>query len=96
MEQPNVLDTEQTLPLEINQRDEFIALLKKQNETMNYNLITNMVKDDDNRFVMRTQIMNFDMSPGAMIGFMFEWGIASIPVGIVLGSFWLFFLTFRF
>ena len=47
-----------------------------------------MEKQAEQNHSVRAQVMEFDVSIWNMVGLMFKWIVASIPVGIVLWVLW--------
>jgi hypothetical protein len=75
----------------LSSNEEIIMLLKKQNAVLikiNNNLYSAMESDGDGN-IFRSKVLNFNMSIGSMIRFLFKWTIASIPVGIVVAIFYI-------
>lgn len=73
--------------------EEMIRLLSIQNQLLrelNQNLAHSMEENSDERLSLRARILDVDMSIGSMVGFMFKWLIASIPVAIVIGVVYVF------
>jgi hypothetical protein len=57
-----------------------------------HNLISRSIEtaEESDINLIRSRIIDFDMSIGTMIVFGFKWLIASIPIGIVLAILWWF------
>jgi len=74
--------------------EEIIRLLNIQNQLLReltHNFTKNLESNDDERYSVRTRILDINMSIGSMIAFMFKWLIASIPVAILIGVVYVFF-----
>lgn len=72
----------------LDKQDEIILLLREQNEMLkNFKSYVQFATEveKDKLYHFRTTVIDLDMSIGTMIGFMFKWLVASIPMGIVAG-----------
>jgi hypothetical protein len=91
MEQSNLQISEPAYPQTANEQREMIALLKRQNElleNLQKNLTFSMRREDEQHNTLSTRVVDINMSIGAMIGFMLKWLVASIPVAMIIGFFW--------
>lgn len=76
--------------------EQIIKLLTQQNqllESINSKLVLGMISDGK-KYHFDTEINDINMSIGNMVGFLFKWFIASIPLGIVLGIVYAIFFRF--
>jgi len=81
---PDEIEVDDTTDYSIN--DEILVLLKQQNELLAKLNTRSMacVERDEEQLNVRADVVDFDMPISTMIGFIFKWFIASIPLGIVI------------
>lgn len=68
-----------------SENEQIIMLLKEQNEILQKfkDNISSCMINDHGEYLIRSDIVDFDIPISTMIGLMFKWLVASIPIGII-------------